>query len=150
MGQTGSIVSIRRILIANRGEIALRIIRSCHSLGIDTVLAASEADLHSVPARLADHTICIGQPQAVQSYLNIPAIINAAQTTGADAIHPGYGFVAENRKFANACEAAGIIFIGPTEAQLDAVGDKLKARQNAVDAGLPVVPGAAIDRKSTR
>jgi len=138
-------VSIRRILIANRGEIALRIIRSCHTLGIDTVLAASEADLHSVPARLADHVICIGPPQAAQSYLNIPAIINAAQTTGADAIHPGYGFVAENRKFANACETAGIIFIGPTEAQLDAVGDKLKARHNAVDAGLPVVPGAAIE-----
>jgi acetyl-CoA carboxylase biotin carboxylase subunit len=138
-------VSIRRVLIANRGEIAVRIIRSCRALGIETVLAASEADLHAVPARLADHTICIGPPPAAKSYLNIPAIISAAQTTGADAIHPGYGFVAENRKFAHACDTAGIIFIGPTEAQLDAVGDKLKARHNALEAGLTVVPGAAIE-----
>ena len=136
---------IRRILIANRGEIATRIIRTCRQLGIETVLSASEADLDSVPARLADQVICIGPPAAGKSYLNIPALIAAADTTGADAIHPGYGFLAENRKFASACEETGLIFIGPTEDQLDSVGDKLKARHNAVAAGLPVVPGAEIE-----
>ena len=118
-------MNIRRILIANRGEIAARIIRSCRTLGIETVLAASEADLGSVPACLAGATICIGLPVAGKSYLNIPAIVTAAKTTGVDAVHPGYGFLAENRNFARACNEAGLIFIGPTEAQLDSVGDKL-------------------------
>ena len=138
-------MTIRRILIANRGEIAARVIRSCRHLGIESVLAASEADLHGVPARLADRTICIGPPAAGKSYLNVGAIISAAQTTAADAIHPGYGFLAENRKFARACDEAGLIFIGPTEEQLDSVGDKLKARHHALAAGLPVVPGAEIE-----
>lgn len=137
-------MNIRRILIANRGEIAVRIMRSCRGLGIETVLAASEADLDSVPARLADQTICIGPPVAGKSYLNIPAIIAAARTTDVDAVHPGYGFLAENRNFARACDEAGLIFIGPTEEQLDSVGDKLKARHHALAAGLPVVPGAEI------
>ena len=137
-------MKIRRILIANRGEIALRILRSARTLGIETILAASEADLDSVPARLADQVICIGPPVAGKSYLNISNIVAAAGKTGADAVHPGYGFLAENRHFARACNEAGIIFIGPTEEQLEAVGDKLKARHHALAAGLPVVPGAEI------
>ena len=132
---------IHRVLIANRGEIAVRVMRTCRRLGIETVLAASEADLESLPARLADATICIGGPRSPDSYLKVAAVVAAAKTTGADAIHPGYGFRSENQDLARACTAAGIIFIGPTEAQLDAVGDKLKARGHAVDAGLPVVPG---------
>lgn len=132
---------IRRILVANRGEIATRIIRTCSRLGIETVLAASEADLDSVPARLADRTICIGPAKSADSYLNVDAVVGAAMTAKVDALHPGYGFLSENQKLAHACAAAGIIFIGPTEAQLDAVGDKLKARSHALAAGLPVVPG---------
>lgn len=132
---------IRRILVANRGEIATRIIRTCSRLGIETVLAASEADLDSVPARLADRTICIGPAKSADSYLNVDAVVGAAMTAKVDALHPGYGFLSENQKLAQACAAAGIIFIGPTEAQLDAVGDKLKARSHALAAGLPVVPG---------
>ncbi len=135
---------IRRVLIANRGEIAVRLIRSCRSLGIETVLAASEADLEALPARLADRTICVGGARPAQSYLDIEAIVAAALATKADAVHPGYGFLSENQRFAARCRAAGLIFIGPTEAQLDAVGDKLKARHHAVEAGLPVVPGGAV------
>jgi len=132
---------IHRILIANRGEIAVRVIRTCRRLGIETVLAASEADLDSLPARLADAVICLGGPRSPDSYLKVAAVIAAAKMGKADAIHPGYGFLSENRDLALASAAAGIIFIGPTEAQLDAVGDKLKARGHAVAAGLPVVPG---------
>jgi acetyl-CoA carboxylase biotin carboxylase subunit len=132
---------LHRIFIANRGEIAVRILRTCRRLGIETVLGASEADLDSVGARLADRVICIGGPRSADSYLDVAAVVDAARNTGADAIHPGYGFLSENRKLAAACAAADIVFIGPTEAQLDAVGDKLKARTNAVTAGLPVVPG---------
>ncbi|HEY7377111.1 MAG TPA: biotin carboxylase N-terminal domain-containing protein [Steroidobacteraceae bacterium] len=135
---------LRRILIANRGEIAARIIRTCGELGIDTVLAASEADLDSVPARLADRTICIGPPQPARSYLDVEAVVAAALETRADGLHPGYGFLAENSRLARRCDAAGIIFIGPTPAQLDAVGDKLRARQHALQAGLPVLPGGAV------
>lgn len=132
---------IRRILIANRGEIAVRIVRTCRRLGIETVLAASEADLDSLAARLADATICIGPAKSSASYLNVEAVVGAAVAARADAVHPGYGFLSENRKLAQACAAVGIVFIGPTEAQLDAVGDKLKARHHALAAGLPVVPG---------
>jgi len=135
---------IHRVLIANRGEIAARIIRTCRAVGIETVLAASEADLDSVPARQADQVICIGPPPSVNSYLNVDAIIAAARQTNADAIHPGYGFLSENAALASACENNGIIFIGPTIAQLDAIGDKLKARTNALAAGLPVVPGGPV------
>jgi acetyl-CoA carboxylase biotin carboxylase subunit len=135
---------IRRILVANRGEIAVRIIRTCRRLGISTVLAASDADLNSLAAKLADQTLRIGPPPSAQSYLNIPAIIDAAIFTKVDAIHPGYGFLSENQKFAEACEAANIIFIGPTPAQLDAVGDKLKARTHAEQAGLPGAPGGKV------
>ncbi len=132
---------IKRILIANRGEIALRIIRTCRHLGIETVLAASEADVQSLPARLADRTVCIGSGPSAASYLNGAAIVAAAVAAHCDALHPGYGFLSENAKFARQCRDAGILFVGPTEKQLQAVGDKLKARRHAEQAGLPVVPG---------
>jgi len=144
-------MTLHRIFIANRGEIAVRILRTCRRLGIETILGASEADLDSVGARLADRAVCVGGPRSADSYLNVEAVVSAAKNAGADAIHPGYGFLSENRKFAAACARAKIVFIGPTEAQLDAVGDKLKARHNAVAAGLPVVPGGDVsDLKSAR
>jgi acetyl-CoA carboxylase biotin carboxylase subunit len=136
---------IRRVLIANRGEIAVRILRTCERLGIETVLAASEADLDSVPARLADQTICIGGALPGESYLDVQAVIGAAVAVKADAIHPGYGFLSENPLLAKACSTAGIRFIGPGEAQLDALGDKLRARGHAIAAGLPVVPGGEVN-----
>ena len=139
---------IRRVLIANRGEIAVRVIRTCQRLGIETVLAVSAADADSVPARLADRTIGLGPAGGgpggqglADTYLSVPAIIDAAVAAGADAIHPGYGFLAENPRLARACEAAGIIFIGPGAEVLEAAGDKLAARTHAVAAGLPVLPG---------
>ena len=135
--------SIHRLLIANRGEIALRIIRTCRGLGIQPLLAASEADCDSVAARSADEVLVIGPPPSNRSYLNIDAVLAAAARAGADAVHPGYGFLSENPALAQACEAAGLAFVGPTERQLRAVGDKLLARENAVAAGLPVVPGGA-------
>ena len=134
----------RRILIANRGEIAVRVIRTCQRLGIETVLAASGADLDSMGARMADQTVCIGAANSSTSYLNMRAIIAAAIERKADAIHPGYGFLSENSGFARACAEAGVVFIGPTAAQLDAVGDKLKARAHAEAAGLPGVPGGEV------
>jgi len=137
-------MKIRRILVANRGEIAVRIIRTCRSLGIDAVLAASEADIDAVPARLADHAIRIGPAKSTESYLNVNAVIEAAKVAKADAIHPGYGFLSENVRLARACRERDIIFIGPTEAQLEAVGDKLRARRHAIEAGLPVVPGGPV------
>jgi acetyl-CoA carboxylase, biotin carboxylase subunit len=136
---------IRRILIANRGEIAARIIRTCRDLGINSVLAASEADMAAVPARLADEVICIGPPPPGQSYLNPRAVVSAAKARGADAIHPGYGFLSENATLAEECDKAGIVFVGPTVKQLAAVGDKVRARENAVAAKVPVVPGGSID-----
>jgi acetyl-CoA carboxylase biotin carboxylase subunit len=137
-------VKLRRILIANRGEIAVRVIRTCQRLGIETVLAASEADLDSMGARLAGSTVCIGPANASASYLNVEAIVAAAVASKADAIHPGYGFLSENQKLAAACERVHVIFIGPTAEQLDAVGDKLKARTHAAAAGLAGVPGSEI------
>lgn len=136
--------SIRRLLIANRGEIAVRVIRTCRELGIETVLAASEADIDSVPARLADRTLRIGAAAPASSYLNIDAIVTAAIEARVDAVHPGYGFLAENAAFAERCGSAGIIFVGPDVDQLRAVGDKLEARRHAVAAGLPVVPGGSV------
>ncbi|MEH6823545.1 MAG: acetyl-CoA carboxylase biotin carboxylase subunit [Motiliproteus sp.] len=134
---------IRHILVANRGEIAVRILRTCHALGIETTLAASEADLDSLAARMADHCICIGPPPSMDSYLKVESVVAAALTAKADAIHPGYGFLSENQRLALACNDAGITFIGATAAQLDAVGDKLKARHHAIESGLPVVPGGS-------
>ena len=121
-------MKIRRILVANRGEIALRVIRTCKALGIETVLAASEADLDSLPARLADRTLCIGPARTSQSYLQAGAIVQAALSTRADAIHPGYGFLSERASFSGLCEKNGIVFIGPTPAQIDTAGDKVRSR----------------------
>ncbi|HYL61318.1 MAG TPA: biotin carboxylase N-terminal domain-containing protein [Candidatus Methylomirabilis sp.] len=135
---------LRRILIANRGEIAARIIRTCQRLGIETILAASEADLESVPAREADRTVCIGPAEPLGSYLNVEAIIAAATACKAQAIHPGYGFLSENARLADACRRAGVIFAGPGAEQLEAVGDKLRAREHAVAVGLPVLPGGEV------
>jgi acetyl-CoA carboxylase, biotin carboxylase subunit len=138
-------VILRRVLIANRGEIALRIIRTCRRLGIEAVLAASDADLDSVPARLADRVVRLGPAPPSASYLDVDAVLTAAKTAGADAIHPGYGFLSENQRLARACTEAGIVFIGPTVEQLASVGDKLEARRHAVAAGLPVVPGGPLE-----
>jgi acetyl-CoA carboxylase biotin carboxylase subunit len=134
-------VAIRRIMIANRGEIARRIIRSCRELGIESVLTVSEADRHSLPARLADRAVCIGPARPGDSYLRADTIVQAALGTGADAIHPGYGFLSERPELARLCEQHGVVFIGPTAAQIEAVGDKLRARAEAEAAGVPVVPG---------
>ncbi|MGK5171193.1 acetyl-CoA carboxylase biotin carboxylase subunit [Geodermatophilus sp. CPCC 205761] len=132
---------IRRLLIANRGEIAVRVIRTCRRLGIESVLAASDADLDSLPARLADRVVRLGPAPASASYLDPSAVVGAAQAAHADAVHPGYGFLSENPALARACEAAGVVFVGPTPESLEAVGDKLRARSHAIAAGLPVVPG---------
>ena len=138
-------MSLRRILIANRGEIAARIIRTCRDVGLDAVLAASEADMESVPARMADDVICIGPARPAESYLNPRAIVSAAKAMKADAVHPGYGFLSENVMLAEECEKAGIVFIGPTVRQLAAVGDKIRAREKAEAAKVPIVPGGSID-----
>lgn len=130
-----------RVFIANRGEIALRVIRTCVALGIETVLGVSEADLGSLPARLADRVVCLGPARPGESYLAIARVVAAALEAAADALHPGYGFLSENAELARACAAAGIAFIGPDVAHLEAVGDKLTARGHALAAGLPVVPG---------
>jgi len=134
---------IRRILIANRGEIAARILRTCRALGIETVLAVSAADRDSEPARMAHRVVCIGPARATESYLNVEAIVHAASALRVDAIHPGYGFLSERAALPRLCEAAGIVFIGPTADQIDAVGDKLRARAEAEAAQVPVVPGGA-------
>ncbi len=132
----------KKILIANRGEIAVRIIRACKELGIKTVAIYSEADKESLHVRLADETVCIGPANASQSYLNIPAILSAAEITDADAIHPGYGFLSENYHFAEACQTSGITFIGPTPENIRLGGDKAKARQIMKRKGVPVVAGS--------
>lgn len=134
----------RRVLVANRGEIAARVIRTCRRLGIETVLTVSDADAGSVPARLADKVAAIGPPPAAASYLDVDAVVGAAVAAGADAVHPGYGFLSENARLARACAAAGVVFIGPTPETLEASGDKLAARDHAVAAGLPVLPGGLI------
>jgi acetyl-CoA carboxylase biotin carboxylase subunit len=133
------------VFIANRGEIAVRIIRTCRRLGVETVLGVSEVDRDSVPARLADRTVCIGPSRSSESYLNVNGVVHAALAAKADAIHPGYGFLAERADFARLCEAERLIFIGPTAAQIDAVGDKLQSRLMAQAAEVPVVPGAAVE-----
>ena len=142
-------MKLNRLLIANRGEIAVRIIATCERLGIETVLAASEADTDSMAARRADRTVCIGAAPASASYLDVAAVIRAARDTQADAIHPGYGFLSENPRLAAACAANSIVFVGPTVAQLEAVGDKLLARAHAGTAGLPIVPGGEADSPAT-
>ena len=131
-----------KVLIANRGEIALRIHRACHEMGIKTVAVHSTADSHAMNVRLADETVCIGPPPARASYLNIPAILSAATITGADAIHPGLGFLAENADFAQAVEEHGFTFIGPAPEHIRLMGDKIRAKAEAVRLGIPVVPGS--------
>jgi acetyl-CoA carboxylase, biotin carboxylase subunit len=131
-----------KILIANRGEIALRVERACKELGISTVAVHSTADAHAMHVRLADESVCIGAPPAKDSYLNIPAIVAACEITGADAVHPGYGFLSENARFAEILEEHKIAFIGPTAEHVRVMGDKIKAKETAKSLGIPVVPGS--------
>ncbi|MEP6727079.1 MAG: acetyl-CoA carboxylase biotin carboxylase subunit, partial [Bacteroidota bacterium] len=132
----------KKILIANRGEIALRVIRTCREMGIKTVAVYSTADKDSLHVKFADEAVCIGKPQSADSYLNIPHIMAAAEITNADGIHPGYGFLAENSKFAQICLEHGIKFIGPTPDMINAMGDKITAKETMIKAGVPVVPGS--------
>ncbi len=138
---------LKKILIANRGEIAIRIIRACKELGIETVAIYSEADSNSLHTKFADEAVCIGPPAPKESYLSIPRIMSACEVTGVEGVHPGYGFLAENPKFAEICEENGFKFIGPSPEAILAVGDKTNARESAKKAGIPVIPGsnASID-----
>ena len=131
----------KKILIANRGEIALRVIRTCREMGIKTVAVYSTADRDSLHVKFADEAVCIGKPQSAESYLNIPHIMSAAEITNADAIHPGYGFLAENSRFAQICADHEIKFIGPTPDMINSMGDKITAKDTMIKAGVPVVPG---------
>ncbi|MGN6616346.1 MAG: acetyl-CoA carboxylase biotin carboxylase subunit [Ilyomonas sp.] len=131
----------KKILIANRGEIALRVIRTCREMGIKTVAVYSTADKDSLHVKFADEAVCIGKPQSADSYLNIPHIMAAAEITNADAVHPGYGFLAENAKFSKICNDHGIKFIGPTADMISSMGDKITAKETMIKAGVPVVPG---------
>ena len=135
-------MTIEKLLIANRGEIALRIHRACHEMGIKTVAVHSTADADAMHVRLADEAVCIGPPAAADSYLNIPAIISAAEISGADAIHPGYGFLSENAQFADIVEAHNLIFVGPKPEHIRIMGDKVEAKRTAGALGLPLVPGS--------
>jgi acetyl-CoA carboxylase biotin carboxylase subunit len=138
----------KKVLIANRGEIAIRVIRACHELGIKTAVVYSDIDRYTLPVQMADEAICIGPASAAQSYLNIPSIISAAEITDAEAIHPGYGFLAENPQFVEACTASRITFIGPSAENIRIGGDKSKARNIMKRSGIPVVPGSASPVKS--
>jgi acetyl-CoA carboxylase biotin carboxylase subunit len=132
----------KKILIANRGEIALRIIRACKEMGIKTVAVHSTADANSLHVRFADESVCIGPPKSTDSYLHVPSIISAAEITDAEAIHPGYGFLAENSSFAEICNSTGMRFIGPSPESIKQMGDKARARATAIKAGVPVLPGS--------
>jgi len=138
----------KKVLVANRGEIALRVIRACKELGIKTVAVHSEADANSLHVRAADEHLCIGPADAALSYRNIPNVLSAAEITGVDAIHPGYGFLSENAHFAEVCESIGIKFIGPTSEHIALMGDKAKAREIVAKKGLPVTPGSPGELKS--
>ncbi len=135
-------LSFNKILIANRGEIALRIIRTCREMGIKTVAVYSTADKDSLHVRFADEAVCIGKPASTDSYLNIPHLMAAMEITNADAVHPGYGFLAENARFAEICNESGVKFIGPTPDQIRSMGDKITAKETMIKAGVPVVPGS--------
>lgn len=136
----------KRLLIANRGEIALRVICACKELGIETVAVYSEPDQHSLHVRFADHAVCIGPARSADSYLNIASIISAAEITNAEAIHPGYGFLSENAHFAEVCEASQIVFIGPRPEAMRLMGDKNEARKKMAELGLPILPGSGVLR----
>lgn len=138
---------IKKILIANRGDVALRVLRACRDMGIETVAVHSTADTDAMHVRLADESVCIGNAPSKDSYLNVPALISAASITGADAIHPGVGFLSENADFAEVVSAHNLIFIGPKTDHILAMGDKVEAKRTAAEAGLPLVPGSdgAID-----
>ncbi len=140
--------TISRVFVANRGEIAVRIIRACHEIEIQTVLGVSEIDRESLAAKMADRVICLGPPQALKSYLSIPTIITAAKGTGCDAIHPGYGFLAENPALGEACAEYGLIFIGPRPENIRKMGDKLEARRIVATLGIPVIPGSELVKDS--
>ncbi len=131
-----------RVLIANRGEVAVRVIRACRELGIDAVCVYSTADADGEHVRMADRAVCIGPPHATESYLNIASVVSAARTTGCNAVHPGWGFLAENASFARACEDNDLVFIGPTPEAIEVMGDKVRARSVMTAAGVPVVPGS--------
>ncbi len=138
----------KKVLVANRGEIALRVIRACKELGIKTVAIHSEADAAGMHVRAADEKVCVGPPEAALSYRNIPNVLSAAEITGADAIHPGYGFLSENAHFAEVCESIGMKFIGPTSENIALMGDKAKAREIVARRGLPVTPGSPGELRS--
>jgi acetyl-CoA carboxylase, biotin carboxylase subunit len=134
----------KRVLVANRGEIALRIIRACRELDVESVAVYSEADVDSMHVQLADESVCIGPASSKESYLKIDRIIAAAEITGADAIHPGYGFLSENARFAEICASSGITFIGPSHQVISMMGDKATARATAIANGVPITPGSDI------
>src|SRR5437763_3737972 len=131
-----------KILIANRGEIAMRVIRACKELGIPTVAVHSTADTDAMHVRFADESVCIGPPAAKDSYLNVPAILSACEITGADAVHPGYGFLSENARFAEILNDHGVHFIGPKAEHIRRMGDKIEAKRTAKALGIPCVPGS--------
>jgi acetyl-CoA carboxylase biotin carboxylase subunit len=133
---------LQRVLIANRGEIAVRVIQACRKLGIETVAVYSQADKESLHVRLADRAVCIGPPPCKESYLKIVNIVSAAEITEADAIHPGYGFLSENAHFADVCHECGFVFIGPPAQAIERTGDKAIAKETMRAAGVPVIPGS--------
>src|SRR3954471_14114876 len=133
---------LRRVLIANRGEAAVRLVRACHDLGAEAVAVYSTADSDGLWVDLADRAVCIGPHAAADSYLRVPNLIAAGNTTGCDAVHPGWGFLAENAEFARACEDNDLVFVGPRPESIETMGDKVRAKQAAAEAGLPLVPGS--------
>ena len=139
-----------KILIANRGEIAVRVLRACKELGIQTVAVYSSADKNAMHVKLADESVCIGPASSLKSYLNIPAIISACEVSGADAVHPGYGFLSENFGFVEKLEAHGIKFIGPKSEHIKMMGDKILAKESANNLGLPIIPGSPGEISSTK